>query len=97
MRDTGLAADAAEVNNHGALGLLYWETIARYDLETYRKAWSGVRMEQLNAELVLIQHHLSRLIKAKYAALGRLYRGLAVLVALAAAQLVVYSAFTLRP
>ncbi|HET8837330.1 MAG TPA: hypothetical protein VFN08_21575 [Gemmatimonadales bacterium] len=34
-------------------GLLYWETIAAYELEAYRQAWSGVSMEQLNAEVVV--------------------------------------------
>lgn len=34
--------------------VLYWETIASYELDAYRHAWSAVRMEQLNAEVVVI-------------------------------------------
>lgn len=92
LRETGLHAPAGP---HGALGLLYWETIGAYDLETYQRTWSSVGMEQLNAELVLVTHHLSLLIGMKYRALGRLYWGLTVLVALAALQLLVYTAFSL--
>ena len=75
---------------HRPLGLLYWETVARHDLETYGRAWSSVRMEQLSAELVMVAHHLSALITKKYDALGRLYWGLAILVGLAALLLAVY-------
>ena len=74
-------------------GLLYWEAIATYDLESYQRAWSGARMEQLNAEVVVIAHHLARLIRFKYVALGRLYTGLAVLIALAAVLLAVFTLF----
>ncbi len=76
--------------HHGPLGLLYWETIARHDLETYGRAWSSVRMDQLSAELVMLAHHLSALITRKYDALGRLYWGLATMVGLAALLLALY-------
>jgi hypothetical protein len=49
-------------------------------------------MDQLNGEVVVISHHLALLIGRKYRALARLYRGLAVLVILAALQLLVYGA-----
>jgi hypothetical protein len=77
---------------HTPRGLLYWEAIATYDLESYQRAWSGARMEELNAEVVLIAHYLARLIRSKYVALGRLYVGLAALIALAG---VLLTAFTL--
>ena len=77
------------------LGLLHWEFIGACDLASYRRAWSTVRMEQLNGEVVVIAHHLARLIAAKYRALGRLYWGLSVLVVLAALQLIVYAGFAL--
>jgi hypothetical protein len=88
LRDTGLLATAGP---HGPRGLLYWELIGAYKLDAYQGAWSTVRMEQLNAELVLIAHHLARLIGRKYRALGRLYWGLAALVVLAALQLVMFA------
>ena len=73
----------------GPLGVLYWETIAGYDLESYRRAWSEVRMEQLNAEVVIIAHSVARVVRAKYHDLGLLYWGLAGLVVLACGLLVV--------
>ncbi len=89
--DVGGTHDPREA--HGPHGLLYWEAIAAYDLESYQRAWSGARMEQLNAEVVVIAHHLARLIRFKYTALGRLYAGLATLIALAAVLLVVLALF----
>jgi hypothetical protein len=77
------------------LGLLYWESIGRYEEKAYRSAWATVRMDQLNGEVVVISHHLALLIRHKYRALDRLYRGLAVLVILAALQLLVYGALAL--
>ena len=76
-------------------GLLYWESIGKFDLASYRKAWDNARMDQLNGEVVIISHHLSLLIGRKYRALGRLYRGLGVLVVLAAFQLLAYAAIGL--
>ncbi|HSE52037.1 MAG TPA: hypothetical protein VLB00_07590 [Gemmatimonadales bacterium] len=77
------------------LGLLYWESIGRYEEKAYRKAWNTVRMDQHNGEVVVISHHLALLIRHKYRALDRLFRGLALLVILAALQLLVYGAIAL--
>jgi hypothetical protein len=52
----------------GPRGILYWEAISDYDLDAYRQAWGEVRMEQLNAEVVIIAHSLARVIRAKYLA-----------------------------
>lgn len=98
MEDTGLLANArtaATWGSHAPLGLAYWETVADYDLEAYQQAWSVARMDQLNAEAVMVNHHLSRITRAKYVALGRLYRGLFVLVALAVLLVVVYGGMAL--
>jgi hypothetical protein len=80
---------------HAPRGILFWETIANYELDAYRRAWSGIRMEQINAEVVIIAHQQGQLIRAKYVALGRLYRGLSILVVLAGILLLVYTAFGL--
>jgi hypothetical protein len=80
---------------HNPRGILFWETISRYDLDSYRRAWSTVRMEQLNAEVVIIAHQQAQLIRAKYASLGRLFFGLAVLVVLGAVLLAAYTGFAL--
>jgi hypothetical protein len=76
-------------------GLMYWEAIAGYDLEAYQHAWGAARMEQINSEVVVIAHRLALLIRAKYAALGRLYLGLVILVVLAAVLLTLYAGFAL--
>ena len=82
-------------SQRGSTGVLYWEAIAMQDLETYRRAWSEVRMAQVNAEVVVIAHRLARLIRVKYAALGKLYAGLVVLVALAMTILAIYTGVAL--
>jgi hypothetical protein len=76
-------------------GVMYWEAIAGYELEAYRQAWGNVHMEQINCEVVVIAHRLALLIRAKYAALGKLYAGLVVLVVLAAILLALYTGFAL--
>jgi hypothetical protein len=95
LRPRRLGAGMPANGRQGQLGLLHWEFIEGYALEDYRGAWHSVRMDQLNGEVVSIAHHLARLIDSKYRALGRLYWGLAVLVVLAALQLVVYAGFAL--
>jgi hypothetical protein len=85
------AADHGEAGEPAPLGLLHWESIGGYQEKAYRSAWNTVRMDQLNGEVVVISHHLALLISHKYRALDRLYRGLSVLVILAALQLLVYA------
>jgi hypothetical protein len=65
---------------HGSFGLLFWETVSVYELDQYRQAWAAVRMEHLNAEVVTLAHSQSRVIRAKYEILGRLFNTLVVLV-----------------
>ncbi|HJR36615.1 MAG TPA: hypothetical protein VJ817_16785 [Gemmatimonadales bacterium] len=89
------AAGPGGAGSPAPLGLLYWESIGRYEEKAYRSAWNTVRMDQLNGEVVVISHHLAILIGHKYRALDRLYRGLAVLVILAALQLLMYGALAL--
>jgi hypothetical protein len=81
--------------NGSPRGLLFWEAIANYDVESYKQAWSQVRMAQINAEVVLIAHQQAQLIRAKYSALGRLYMGLVVLVILGGLLLAVYAGFAI--
>ena len=83
-------AHSGESGNSGPTGVLYWETIATSELEAYQRKWSTVRMEQLNAEVVIIAHEQARLIREKYVVLGRLYSGLGMLVFLAGALLGAY-------
>jgi hypothetical protein len=62
--------------------LLCWDAVASTDLAAYRAAWMRARMDQINDEAVVIAHRESRILDAKYRALGRLYAGLSVLVLL---------------
>lgn len=79
----GRAADAGPGARHASRGILFWETIAAYELDEYQQAWSAIRMEQLSAEVVSLAHRQSRVIRAKYAVLGRLFNGLVLLLVLA--------------
>ena len=69
--------------------------IAGYQLDAFRRAGGEARMEQLNAEVVIIAYNLAQVVRAKYVALGRLYWGLSGLVVLAAALLIVLTVFGL--
>jgi len=80
-------------SRHAPRGILYWETIANYELDAYQRAWSRIRMEEINAEVVIIAHQQARVIRGKYVVLGRLYSGLGVLVALASVLLGMYALF----
>ena len=76
-------------------GLLHWEGALRHDVAEYQRAWSVVRMDQLNQEAVLIAHMLAGMIHKKYRANCRLYAGLPVLLALGSVLLVVLGIFFL--
>jgi len=90
-----LSGTAGPAARDAGRGIMYWEAIADYDLEAYRQAWGRVNMERINGEVVVIAHRLALLIRAKYAALGRLYAGLVILVVLAAMLLALYTGFAL--
>ncbi|MEZ4587543.1 MAG: DUF5706 domain-containing protein [Gemmatimonadales bacterium] len=80
---------------HEPRGLLYWETIALYQPEAYRRAWGEVRLAELNAEAVVIIHRLSVLIQQKYRAMGRLFAGLVAMVVLAMVLLTSFAIFAI--
>ncbi|MGE0440211.1 MAG: Pycsar system effector family protein [Gemmatimonadales bacterium] len=86
-----LLARVGPPGDHPTRGLLYWETIARYGLADYRRAWSEAHLDEINAEAVVIVHHLAHLLVEKYRALGRLYLGLVILAALAMITLAFYA------
>lgn len=75
----------------GRQSLLCWDAVALSDLPAYRAAWGEARMDQINDEAVLIAHRESRILDAKYRALGRLYAGLSALVILGGTLLAVYA------
>jgi uncharacterized protein YjiK len=75
------------------LGLRFYEDVLSRDMEAYRRAWREVRIGQLNNEVAVQLHALSAIIRAKYAALDRLYRGLQLMVVFAVALLLAGTAF----
>ena len=75
--------DAAGPPGTEPLGLLFWEVVARQNLDRYHEKWDRVRMAQINREAESIFHTLSGVVRVKYRALHRLYLGLVVLVILA--------------
>ena len=81
---------------HRPLGIMFWESVARMDLDTYHQAWDHAVMGQVNAEAEAVFHAMARVIKDKYRALQRLYAGLAGLVILAFCLLCLFTVLTLR-
>jgi hypothetical protein len=82
---------AADDLLQGRQSLLCWDAIARSDFVAFRAAWSAARMELINDEVVIAAHRESRIIDAKYRALGRLYAGLSTMVILGGVLLAVYA------
>ena len=91
LRPRELRSKGTPVHSLGIPGLLFWEGIVQHEREAYLKEWSEVRMDQLNAEAMLIAYRLSQLVRAKYRALHRLYNGLVVLVVLCTILLAAYA------
>ena len=75
------------------LGLRFYEDVLNRDMEAYRQAWRDVRIGQLNNEVAVQLHALSAIIRAKYAALDRLYRGLQLMVVFAVVMLLIGTGF----
>jgi hypothetical protein len=80
-------AGESDLEEH-PLCLRFYEDILSRDLEAYRRAWRDIRIGQLNAELAVQAHALAQIIKAKYAALQRLYRGLQIMIVMGALLLI---------
>ena len=75
------------------LGLRFYEDVLSRDMEAYRQAWRDVRIGQLNNEVAVQLHAISAIIRTKYAALDRLYRGLQLMVVFAVVLLLVGTGF----
>jgi hypothetical protein len=79
----------------GRPSLFCWDAIAATDIAAYRAAWSDARMNLINDEAVVVAYRESRIVAAKYRALGRLYAGLSLLVILGGVLLATYAAVRL--
>ena len=92
----GTADEGRPLPLHRPLGIMFWESVARMDLDTYHRAWDHAVMGQVNAEAEAVFHAMARVIQEKYRALRRLYAGLAGLVILAFLLLCLFTVLTLR-
>lgn len=75
------------------LGLRFYADILSRDMEAYRQAWRDVRIGQLNNEIAVQLHAIAAIIRAKYAALDRLYRGLQLMTVFAVILLLIGTGF----
>jgi hypothetical protein len=77
--DAGLAEPPGRDRLLSPLRLRHYEYAVGRDVHAHDRAWREVCLGQLNAELAVQHHLLSRTNQHKYAALRRLYAGLYVL------------------
>jgi hypothetical protein len=96
-------AEARQVSAQGAppgdeqpLGLFYWGDILRKDGQEYRALWRGARVGQVGAEMALLAHGLAHVNRIQFRALRGLFRGLQLMLALAAMVLALLTVFSLR-
>jgi hypothetical protein len=86
---------AATSADRRPLGVRYFEDVVERDAEAHWRAWTEVRLGQLNAELAVQGHSLALKNQAKYRAVRRLYSGLRVMTVLATVMLMVMAGLTL--
>jgi hypothetical protein len=70
--------------------------VTRHDVAAYERARLDVRFDPLNADLARRNHGLAAVNREKYAAVGRLYGGPAILALLLGGLVVIVAAWTLR-
>jgi hypothetical protein len=76
--------EAGSTPDQRPVGLMYWGAALRTDYERYSTLWTEARVGQVSAELALLAHGLARVNADQYRYLNRLFRGLRLIVALAA-------------
>ena len=78
------------------LGVRFFTDVLARDVNAYRSVWRSIHVGQLNAEVALQVHALAKINRAKYTALGRLYRGLKILTILTAGLITTMALLALR-
>jgi hypothetical protein len=78
------------------LGLFYWGDVLRKDLRAYRALWRQATVGQIGAEMAVLAHGLAHVNQRQFRALSRLFRGLQVMLALAALLLGLLTYFAFR-
>lgn len=79
------------------LGVRFFVDVLARDVNAYRSVWRSIHVGQLNAEIALQVHALAKINRAKYGALGRLYRGLKAMTVLTAGLIMAIAALGLGP
>lgn len=79
------------------MGVRFFVDVLARDVNAYRSVWRSIHVGQLNAEVALQVHALAKINRAKYGALGRLYRGLKVMTLLTAGLITAIAVLGLRP
>lgn len=72
-------------------GVRYYEDVIQQTASAHWKAWQGVRLTQLNAEISVQVHSLSLKNHAKHVAIRRLYGGLRLMALVLGALMVVFA------
>lgn len=75
-------------------GLFFFTEILRSDLARYRQLWKGALLGQVGAELAVLAHGLAHVNRNQYAALDHVFRGLRLMIALAAILVLLLVAVT---
>ena len=75
-------------------GVRYFEDVAERDTEAHWKAWRGISVQQLNAELAVQLHSLSLKNQARKTALRRLYQSLRHMAIVFSAILLLFAVFS---
>ena len=78
------------------MGVRFFADVLARDVSAYRSVWRSLHVGQLNAEVALQVHALAKINRAKYSALGKLYRGLKVLTILTAGLITAMAVLALR-
>jgi hypothetical protein len=78
------------------MGVRFFADVLARDVYAYRSVWRSIHVGQLNAEVALQVHALAKINRAKYTALGRLYRGLKVMTLLTAGLITAIAVLGLR-
>jgi hypothetical protein len=89
-------APGAPPGDDQPLGLFYWGDILRKPLREYHALWRDARVGQVSAEIAVLAHGLAHVNRIQFRALRGLFRGLQLMLALAAMVLALLTIFSLR-
>jgi hypothetical protein len=89
LRPRPATFSTSDVNTESMLGLRFTQRVASRSARDYYDTWCRARVGDLNRETALQAQVLSRMVIEKYAAIDRIYKGLAALTLITAGQVTV--------